>query len=239
MMYLVIDLEMGEVDPKDRESLGGLAKEIIQLGAVLLNDTFSVTREFNAYVRPQIGYVSRYVQKMTGITNGMLRHAMEIREVLFEFSEWLPEEELVAISWSDSDERQLFSEMRAKKIRIKKLEALFPGWVDFQTDFGRMLGLRERCSLSEALRIAHVHPEGKEHDGLCDARNTALLLSKLKKSKKAKLHLTPFRAPQQRNGNSGKDLKWTLDRVLFALRYGKEAALGDAYLKRRFERRMR
>ena len=238
MMYLVIDLEMGEVSPKDRESLGGIAKEIIQIGAVLLNEAFSITREFNAYVRPRLGYVSRYVQKMTGITNGMLRHAPDIREVLSEFVEWLPDEELVAMSWSDSDQRQLIAEMRVKEIFKEKIDALFPGWVDFQTDFGRMIGLRERCSLAEALRISHVHPEGREHDGLCDARNTALLLSKLMKSKKAKLLLTPIRSDHRNNASSVKKSKWTFDRALFALRYGKEAALGDSYQKHRFERCM-
>ncbi len=238
MMYLVIDLEMGEVDPKDRGSLGGIAKEIIQIGAVLLDEAFSITREFNAYVKPRLGYVSRYVQKMTGITNGMLRHALDIREVLSEFVEWLPEEELVAMSWSDSDQRQFASEMRVKKIFKEKIEALFPGWVDFQTDFGRMIGLRERCSLAEALRISHVRPEGREHDGLSDARNTALLLSKLMKSRKAPLILTPIRAPRQKSPSSDKCTKWTFDRALFALRYGKDAALGDSYQKHRFERRM-
>lgn len=239
MNYVLIDLEMGEVDPKDRERLGGMAKEVIQLGAVLVDEGFTITKEFNSYVKPQIGYVSRYVQRMTGISNGALRRAPGFPEVLQAFAQWLPEGQIIAMSWSDSDARQLRGEMRAKKLREKKVETLLSGWVDLQTDFGHLLGLRERCALSDALRICHIPAEGREHDGLCDARNTAKLFVKVMRTKGLTFSLRPIKEGGRTASGSTLPKRWTPERVLFALRHGRKAAFGDSYAKHQFEKRMR
>ena len=37
-------------------------------------------------------------------------------------------------------------------------------------------------SLEDALMFAEVEPEGKQHDGLADARNTARLIAKMEKN---------------------------------------------------------
>lgn len=239
MYYLIVDLEMGEVDPKDREKFGGMAKEIIQTGAVLLRSDLTVEGEFSSYSRPQIGYVSHYVRKMTGITNDKLREAPSIAEVLADMAEWLGDREVTAMSWSDSDCRQMEKEMRVKGIRIPVIEALFRNWADFQLDFGKLAGFKERCSLADALRICHIEPDGREHDGLCDARNTARIFAKVQGAEKLPLSLTPIHGSGRKNIVAGKRYLWTPDKVFFALRYGKKEAQGDGFRKYQFAKKMR
>lgn len=239
MHYLIIDFEMGEVDAKDREKLSGMAKEIIETGAVLLKDDFSFDSEFASYSKPKVGYLSSYVRKMTGIRKEDLSNAPSIEQVLRDMGEWLSGKEVRALSWSDSDCRQLKREMEVKGIHVPEIDALFPTWSDFQVAFGRLLGLKERCALSDALRICHIKPVGREHDGLYDARNTASLFSKLQRSGSVAVSLTPIgkgAAPQNKKAD---DSCWTIERAFFAIRHGKEAAMGDGFRKYRFEKRMR
>ena len=218
-----------------------MAKEIIQTGAVLLKEDFSFDSEFSSFSRPQVGYLSSYVRKMTGIKKEDLQHAPSIETVLQEMGAWLSGKEVLALSWSDSDPRQLSREMKVKGIHVPEIETLLSGWTDFQADFGRLLGLKERCSLSDALRICHITPIGREHDGLFDARNTATLFSKLQRS--GKLLITP--TPLGKKGNPVKSHpkedrkpRWTMERFFFACRNGKEAAFGDAYRKYHFAKQM-
>ena len=239
MHYLIIDFEMGEVDAKNREQLCGMAKEIIQTGAVLLKDDFSFDSEYSSFSRPRVGYLSSYVRKMTGIRRENLTSAPSIEEVLQEMGAWLSGKDVCAMSWSDSDCRQLSREMEVKGIRVPEIEALFPGWADFQADFGRLLGLKERCALSDALRICHIDPVGREHDGLYDARNTASLFSKLQRSGRGLVSLTPIGKQPAPRRESAEEHGWTVERALFALKNGREAATGDGFRKYRFEKRMR
>ena len=46
-------------------------------------------------------------------------------------------------------------------------------WKDFQKEFARMLGTRRRLALSDAVFYLGEDFQGKEHDALWDARNTA------------------------------------------------------------------
>ena len=238
MHYLIIDFEMGEVDAKDRERLRGMSKEIIQTGAVLLKDDFSFDSEFSSFSRPRVGYLSSYVRRMTGIRREDISHAPSIEEVLSDMGSWLAGKEVCALSWSDSDCRQLAREMEVKNIRVPEIEALLPTWSDFQAAFGRLLGLKERCALADALKICHIRPVGREHNGLYDARNTASLFSKLQRSGSVSVTLTPIGecAPEKQQKE---ERYWTPERLFFAIRNGREAAEGDGFRKYRFEKRMR
>ncbi len=238
MHYLIIDFEMGEVDAKDRERLNGMAKEIIQTGAVLLKDDFSFDSEFSSFSRPKVGYLSSYVRRMTGIRKEDISHAPSIEEVLSEMGEWLSGKEVCALSWSDSDCRQLAREMKVKDIHVPEIETLLSTWSDFQAAFGQLLGLKERCALSDALKICHIRPVGREHNGLYDARNTASLFSKLQRSGSVSVTLTPIGKSVPANPQK-EERTWTPERIFFAIRNGKEAAMGDGFRKYRFEKRMR
>ena len=56
--YVVIDLEMCNVPGTMRKQYGW-RQEIIQIGAVLLDEDLNIVSKFNRYVRPQYGYGRR------------------------------------------------------------------------------------------------------------------------------------------------------------------------------------
>ena len=72
MHYIVLDLEFNQSFPfktgKKTEPVAECPFEIIQIGAVKLNEQFDILEEFNYMIRPQIyPRLHPFVEKITGI----------------------------------------------------------------------------------------------------------------------------------------------------------------------------
>ena len=72
MHYIVLDLEFNQSFPfktgKKTEPVAECPFEIIQIGAVKLNENFDILEEFNYMIRPQIyPRLHPFVEKITGI----------------------------------------------------------------------------------------------------------------------------------------------------------------------------
>ena len=190
--YLIMDLEMCMVKGSGRKKMHGEKHEIIQVGAVLLDDKYHIVDEFSSYVQPEYGIVDEFIENLTGITQEMVANAPRLRSVLMSFANWLSGRKATVLSWSDSDYHQLQKEMRIKKIRHHVIQDLFDEWSDFQRSFDKMLGLKNQYALEDAMKISRVAFMGKMHDGLCDAYNTARLFKKVQRQSKFQLELIPI-----------------------------------------------
>lgn len=179
--YVVIDFEMCRV-PLEVKCSYHNKQEIIQIGAALMSEDYIVVDTFNEYVSPQYGYVDSYIRNLTGISGKDLYGADHIDTVMGRFLDWLPDEDVIFISWSDNDCKQLRKELQCKEIVIsERLEHIFETWVDCQPLFSEKLHSKKRYSLEEALVAADICTEGRAHDGMIDAYNTALLYAKMQK----------------------------------------------------------
>lgn len=190
--YLVIDLEMCGVKGSNRKKMRGEKHEIIQIGAVLLDNKYRIVDEFSSYVQPEYGEVDEFIENLTGIKQEILTNAPKLRVVLMNFASWLAGRKPMVLSWSDSDYHQLQKEMRIKKIKHHVIQDLFDEWSDFQRSFDKMLGLKNQFALEDAMKISRVDFMGKMHDGLCDAYNTARLFKKVQRQSKFELEFVPI-----------------------------------------------
>lgn len=179
MKYVVLDLEMCRV-PKGYKKYGyNWRMETIQIGAVLLDENYCIVDEFNTYVRPEYGRVDGFIENLTGIKQADVVNAPCFETALESFLDWLPADDVRCVSWSNSDPIQLVHEYIEKCVDDERFEIMIANWIDCQEMFGRKMSKENPYSLEEALIAADIIPEGKAHDGLCDAYNTALLFSKL------------------------------------------------------------
>ncbi len=172
MFYIIVDFEMARDARRGREHQGS---EIIQIGAVKLNDAFETVSEFSEYVRPDNLRIEADIEALTGITNEMVAGAPAFSEVLARFLDWIGEDEVEVYSWSLTDYHQLHHESERKDLLDERVQRLLDSWVDFQEVFGKELGITHSLKLEYALKAANIDFEGKAHDGLTDARNTAHL----------------------------------------------------------------
>lgn len=184
--YAIVDLEMCRVPKGLKRKKFGSASELIEIGAVLLNDKYEIVDRFKTYVSPEYGEVDQYIQNLTGITKADTVDAPSAKEALELFVNWLPEDAIL-VSWSDNDERQIRKEVQLKDLYVAGLEKYLDNWEDCQKTFGEKMNSPKNYKLSEALIIADIDYDENIHDGLVDAENTAMLFAKMKREPKLKL----------------------------------------------------
>lgn len=181
MFYLVIDLEMCKVPRDYRSKSYRYANETIQIGAVLLDDSFKRIGTLCQYVHPEHGVIDYFIENLTGIKNSQVKKAPKLDEAMIRMIDWLGERDYKIYAWSESDRDQLLHEIKAKNMTDERIHAFMKAenWIDYQDVFTKRFELSRQLSLEEALGRAEIEPEGKFHDGLDDAVNTAYLIEKL------------------------------------------------------------
>ena len=181
MYNLSIDLEMCNVPRDYRQRSYKYANETIQIGAVLLDENFKRISTLCQYVHPEYGIIDHFIESLTGIRNSQVKNAPRMHEALLHMIDWLGDREYQIYAWSESDRAQIVHEIKAKKITDEKILAFVEkeNWIDYQAVFTKRYELTRQLSLEEALGRAEIEPEGRFHDGLDDAVNTAYLIEKL------------------------------------------------------------
>lgn len=180
MKYIVIDLEMNVLDRKYTEEKQVCGREIIQIGAVLLDEQYQEISSFNTLVKPQYNErIEGKIENLTGIKTEMVQNAPNFREALEMFFSWCHniKDSIQIYQWSESDCEQIIRELELKKIHLEPEDAgLLQRFQDFQKEYGDTLGISRALSLKDAVMYAGVDFSGREHNALDDAKNTAALL---------------------------------------------------------------
>jgi len=213
--YVVIDLEMcrialedypndkndkkiksDKIDKNDKK-FSRRGTEIIQFGAVLLDEKYKILDGFNRYVKPRLGELDEFITELTGITEDKLKDASGLEEVLEDFAAWIPDGEISMVSWSKNDKRQISLEMKKKEIENPKIKECLRHWIDCQKIFAEKVGTIRCYSLSDAVASCGIELVGQEHDGYYDAYNTGLLFGKLMLSPDIELDLSKLKSNEE------------------------------------------
>ncbi|MCD7716637.1 MAG: exonuclease domain-containing protein [Lachnospiraceae bacterium] len=179
--YAVVDLEMCRIPKRLQTSEYHWSQETIQIGAVLLNDSYEITDSFSTYVCPQFGIIDPFIEKMTRISDQKVKGAPFMKDALKLFSDWLPQDTRF-VEWSDSDHTQIRHEITGKSIFFDGIEHFEEPWIDCQAMFTAKLSAERAYSLAEALNLSNISYKDGAHDGWVDAYNTALLFAKLRQT---------------------------------------------------------
>ncbi len=188
--YAVVDLEMCMVPKRIKRHICPYRSELIQIGAVLLDENLEITDTFVTFVAPRFGVINDFIHDLTGFSQENLVGAPDIEDALELFLAWLPED-AVLVSWSQSDEMQIRKEVEHKGIDIPELSKYLDSWIDCQDTFSELMDSPKVYRLSEALVIADIDLQDGAHDALVDARNTALLFAKMEREGED-LQLSPY-----------------------------------------------
>lgn len=168
---IILDLEFNPVrDPAIREFA---RHEIIEIGAVKLNDSLETVSQFSQYIRPQYNDLEENIAKLTGITPETLRDAPDFDTGMTNFMNWIGSEPFSLYSWSGSDRAVMQHEIDLKYPDDTRYDIFFVHWIDLQKIYQREMGFSKSMGLTNALGTFRINFKGTEHGALADAINTA------------------------------------------------------------------
>lgn len=177
--YVVVDFEMNPVAKANREVRGKMGLEIIEIGAVRLDESYTVVDKFRCFVRPQYNKeIASYITGLTGISRYETYNAPPFAEALRRFENWIGyDARTVVYSWSDSDLQQIRSECAFKQL---PLPDNMGEWVDFQAMYASAMDYPAERGLMALHTAAEQFGIGMDfshsHSALYDAEITTELL---------------------------------------------------------------
>lgn len=181
---IVIDLEMCNVPKLYRNRNYRYATEIIQIGAVMMDENNEIVDKFSSFVKPAYGIVDNFIKSLTGIKGANVKTARPIDAVVREMLTWIGTQDVRFYSWSDNDYYQFRRELRTKGFEADEFSVLMDqnNWVDYQQVFESRFNFGRVLSLKDALFYVELDPNGRMHDGLMDAVNTARLIAEMERN---------------------------------------------------------
>lgn len=178
MNYIIFDLEWNQCG-SESEILTApvcLPGEIIEIGAVKLDDTFQKVDELRLYIKPKYySKLHRRIVTLTGIRDRILaEQGLPFPEAYEKFLAFCGEE-YSFMTWSTSDLPILVDNMLLHGIDVSNL----PDTYDLQRIFcNEIMRFSRRMSLDDALKV--LNEKGDiAHDALNDSRNTVLVCNHL------------------------------------------------------------
>jgi inhibitor of KinA sporulation pathway (predicted exonuclease) len=181
MKAVFVDFEMNPIGRHQKEARRICKGEIIEIGAVKLNEDGEEISSYKEYVLPEyMTEMNATCQELTGITMEMLAKSSHFGQAFHHFLAWCNEaadNDYEMYAWSENDWRQLTCEMRLKKLDMhdEKIRWMLDHWQNFQQIYCNLLGLDKVISLDKAVSTLGETFDGQMHDALWDARNTSKL----------------------------------------------------------------
>lgn len=106
MFYVIMDLEWNNSYNKYRKCF---VNEILEIGAVMVNDELEVIDTFSVIIRSQlIKKLSGRVKNLTHITNEDMTSGVSFQRAVTDFSKWIGSKNCIFMSWGNSDIRVLY-----------------------------------------------------------------------------------------------------------------------------------
>ena len=181
MHYIVLDLEWNQplsYNSSAYRAVGGrLLFELIQIGAVKLNEKLEIVDTFNQLIQPT-HYVKLHprIKRITGISQEDLCDAPQFAEAAGRFHGWCGEDAAL-LTWGCDD----ISVLQQNLDFFECGHLPFPKFYDMQRLYGELVGdTKNRAGLKAAMEHFEIEPDESLpfHNALNDAYYTALVFQK-------------------------------------------------------------
>ena len=180
MNYIVVDLEWNQAMSSKSSVFNKLPiklrGEIIEIGAVRLDENLQPAEEFTIDVKPVYFKRMHYkVKKLTGFDKERLARGYSFRDAFEQFREWCGDG-VTFLTWG-CDDRGIMEQ----NIIIHDLDwDWIADWINLQLIYNMQTdGDKNQKSLATAMEHFGIEQTRVAHDALGDAYNTALVCTKL------------------------------------------------------------
>ena len=176
MNYVVFDLEWNQSPNGKQYSNPQMPFEIIEIGAVRLNDDFEVTDTFHRIIRPTVyHWIHNSIRDLIHVNYRDLKSGVPFTEAVMDFLDWC-DYEYIFCTWGNQDVMEL-----QRNMKYYGMLHLLPAPVIYsnvQALFGLQFEGEETCrSLEHATEFLNIDKEMDFHRAINDAMFTAKILS--------------------------------------------------------------
>lgn len=178
MNYVILDMEWDSAYHKLHKRF---VNQILQIGAVKLDENFNIIDIFDVTIKSSISKrVSRRFCELTGITKEMMLSGISLEDAVRQYNDWLGED-TVTITWSNSD---LYTIAENEKYLLKNIRFKIDKYLDLQVFIQgvlRILGheIKSQISLGSAAELLGITTDNYDlHTAKDDSLLCAALLKK-------------------------------------------------------------
>ena len=178
MNYIILDMEW---DSAFYPKLSRFVNQILQIGAVKLNENFDIIDTFEINIKSKFSKrVSGRFSSLTGITTADMLSGVPFERAVERYNKWLGND-TVTMTWSDTD---LYTIMENEQFLLDKEKFKIEKYLDLQKYIQnemRILGfeINSQISLGNAASLLGITTDGLElHTAKDDSLVCALMLKK-------------------------------------------------------------
>ena len=153
--------------------------EIIQIGAVKLNQDFELISTFNSLVKPSLyKEIHPFIEELTSITTEMVDDKCLFPEVYSDFMNFIGNENFIMCVWGLDDIKQLIRNIHFHDLNIHNN---IKKYIDIQSLASRKFNTPKgnRLGLKTAVEFWNIPTENNFHNALNDAVYTAQVFRKV------------------------------------------------------------
>lgn len=179
--FVIVDLEATCYDNSRKDEIAplGFVNEIIEIGAVKLDENGIEIDRFESFAKPKLfPTISKFCTELTTITQEDIDNAEPLSVVLENFIDWCDGTTL--ISWGNYDKTQMLKDMTRNDLDM-------PHYLDIVEDHHSLKHLHAKWNnlkrkngigMSGALKFEGLEQTGTHHRGIDDAINIAKIFRK-------------------------------------------------------------
>lgn len=197
MNYIILDLEWNQSSTGEEEDSKLLPFEIIEIGAIKLNNSRKMIDEFSELVKPQVYHeMHRITSKLIHLQMNQLQQGSFFPEVMKQFQDWCGDD-YIFCTWGPLDLVEL-----QRNIRYYGLEPLADGpfrYLDVQKLFSIAYEDRKsRRTLEYAIDFLNIDKDIPFHRAFSDAYYTAKVLARLEERVLSNYSYDVFHLPKDK-----------------------------------------
>lgn len=197
MNYIILDLEWNQSSTGLEEAVKTLPFEIVEIGAIKLNNERSMISEFSELVKPQVYHeMHRITRRLIHLQMEQLEKGRPFPEVMEQFREWCGEE-YIFCTWGPLDLTEL-----QRNIRYYELEPLGDRPIIF-LDVQKLFSIayedkKSRRALEYAIDYLSIEKDIPFHRAFSDAYYTAKILAGMDKKVLENYSFDVFHLPKNK-----------------------------------------
>ncbi|MCY6372138.1 3'-5' exonuclease [Clostridium ganghwense] len=183
MNYIIFDLEFNQGYNSIKRNKNAITPkcpfEIIQIGAVKLDENFETISTLDRLIKPEIyNKIHHFVKEITGITMEQLNKGKPFNEIYKELIEFVKNDRSILCVWGMGDMKELF-----RNIQYHELDtSLIPKeYINIQSYASKYLKCPKgtNIGLRNAVELLHIPIKNQFHDAFNDAYYTAEIFKKI------------------------------------------------------------